>query len=167
MTYFGDVESFLADEPTVLTDETYNKMSRGFHRELTELREEYTGPPLVFLIRQFNESTANEDLLDSGDASLLPLGEDIAVVTGEGLATPTTEALDDARAAEAQVAEFYADHPGSSGNLGHNLWVIVALGLLLVVPGLLAARFFGLDGVVAPDRARARHVDRPDGDRPA
>ncbi|HYG73294.1 MAG TPA: MFS transporter, partial [Actinomycetota bacterium] len=146
MTYFGDVGSFLADEPTVATDETYNKMSRGFHRELTELREEYTGPPLVFLIRQFNEGTTNVDLLDSGDETLLALGEDIAVVTGEGLVTPSPEALDDARAAEAAVAEFYADHPGILGNLGHNLWVIVALGLLLVVPGLLAARFFALDG---------------------
>ena len=41
MTYFGSVEDFLADQPTVLTDDTYNKMSRAFHRELTDLREEY------------------------------------------------------------------------------------------------------------------------------
>ena len=145
MTYFGAVDSFLADEPTVLTDETYNKMSRGFHRELSSLREEYPGEPVVFLIRQFNEGTGNEDLLDSGDPSLLPLGDDIAVVTGDGLATPSPEALRDARAAEAEVAAFYENHPGVFGNLGHTLWVIVALGLLLVVPGLVAARFFELD----------------------
>ncbi|MGZ8636767.1 MAG: MFS transporter, partial [Actinomycetota bacterium] len=145
MTYFGSVDSFLADEPTVLTDDTYNKMSRGFHRELTSLREEYPGEPVVFLIRQFNEGTGNEDLLDSGDPSLLSLGEDIAVVTGDGLATPSPEALEDARAAEAEVASFYANHPGILGNPGHTLWVIVALALLLVVPGLLAARFFELD----------------------
>ncbi|MGZ8604771.1 MAG: MFS transporter, partial [Actinomycetota bacterium] len=145
MTYFGSVDSFLADEPTVLTDDTYNKMSRGFHRELTSLREEYPGEPVVFLIRQFNEGTGNEDLLDSGDPSLLSLGEDIAVVTGDGLATPSPEALEDARAAEAEVASFYANHPGILGNPGHTLLVIVALALLLVVPGLLAARFFELD----------------------
>lgn len=145
MTYFGSAESFLADEPTVLTDETYNKMSRGFHREVTALRQEYTGEPIVFLVRQFNEGTVNEELLDSGDGSVLLLSEDIAVLTGDGLATPSPEALQDARAAEAEVAEFYADHPGILGNLGHNLWVVVALGLLLVVPGLLSARFFGLD----------------------
>lgn len=145
MTYFGETEAFLADEPTVLTDPTYNKMSRGFHDELTLLREEYTGAPLVLLVRQFNEGTVNEELLDSGDPSLVSLGDDIAVVTGPGLATPSPEAVDDARAAEAEVAEFYADHPGVFGNLGHNLWVVVALALLLVVPGLLSARFFGLD----------------------
>jgi hypothetical protein len=119
-------------------------MSRGFHRELTALREEYTGEPVVFLVRQFNEGTVNEDVLDSGDPSLVPLGADIAVVTGAGLATPSPEALDAARAAEAEVADFYANHPSVFGNLGHTLWVVVALGLLLVVPGLLAARFFGL-----------------------
>jgi Major Facilitator Superfamily len=145
MTYFGDVGSFLADEPTQLTDATYNKMSRGFHRELTALREDYPGAPVVFLVRQFNEGTANEELLDAGDASLVPLGEDIVVVTGTGLATPSPDAVEAARAAEAEVADFYANHPGVFGNLGHTLWVIVALGLLLVVPGLLAARFFGLD----------------------
>lgn len=145
MTYFGDVESFLADEPTVLTDATYNKMSRGFHRELTALRQEYTGEPLVFLVRQFNERTVNEELLDSGDESLLSLSGDVAVVVGPGLATPSPESVEDARAAEAEVAEFYADHPGILGNLGHNLWVVVALGLLLIVPGLLSARFFALD----------------------
>lgn len=145
MTYFGETASFLADEPTVLTDDTYNQMSEGFHDELTLLREEYTGPPLVFLVRQFNEGTVNEQLLDSGDASLLSLGDDIAVVTGPGLATPSPEAVEAARAAEGDVAEFYADHPGVFGNLGHNAWVVIALALLLVLPGLLAARFFGLD----------------------
>jgi sugar phosphate permease len=147
MTYFGDVDSFLADTPTVLTDPTYNRMSRAFHQELTRIREEYPGEPVVFLVRQFNEGTVNEELLDSGDPSLVPLGDDVAVVTGEGLATPSDEAIEDARGAEAEIAEFYAAHPGVLGNVGHNLWVVVALALLLVVPGLLAARFFGLDDV--------------------
>ena len=145
MTYFGAVEDFLADRPTVLTDDTYNTMSRAFYDELTDLREEYAGPPVAFLVRQFNEGTGNEELLDSGDASLLALGDDIAVVTGEGLTSPSDGAIDEARAAETEVAEFYADHPGILGNIGHNLWVILALGLLLVVPGLLAARFLELD----------------------
>jgi sugar phosphate permease len=145
MTYFGEADDFLADRPTVLTDDTYNQMSEGFHDELVALRAEYTGQPVVFVVRQFNEGTVNEELLDSGDASLVPLGTDVAVLTGDGLATPSTVAVEDARAAEAEVAAFYADHPGIFGNLGHTLWVLVALGLLLVVPGLLAARFFELN----------------------
>ncbi|HEX5950111.1 MAG TPA: MFS transporter, partial [Actinomycetota bacterium] len=146
MTYFGDVNDFLAGRPTQLTDSTYNKMARGFSREVEAIRGEYTGPPVVFLVRQFNEGTANEDLLESGRDDLVPLGADIAVVTGPGLATPSPEAVSAAQAAETEVAAFYAEHPGPLGNLGHTLWVVLALGLLLVVPGLLSARFFGIEG---------------------
>ncbi|HSJ51268.1 MAG TPA: MFS transporter [Actinomycetota bacterium] len=146
MTYFGEVGSFLDREPTVFTDDTYNKMSRGFHREVEALRAGYPGEPIVFLIRQFNRRTVNEELLDSGDPSLVSLGSDIAVVTGDGLATPSETGITNALAAEAEVAEFYRNHPGLLGNLGHNVWVVLALALLLVVPGLLAARFFELEG---------------------
>jgi sugar phosphate permease len=145
MTYFGDIASMRVGEPTVLTDPTYNKMSRGFAHQVELLRERYTAPPVVFLVRQFNEGTGNEELLDSGDPSLVKLSDDIAVVTGDGFATPSPAAVDDARAAERTVAAFYADHPGIFGNLAHNAWVLVALALLLVVPGLLAARFLGLN----------------------
>ncbi len=145
MTYFGSVEDFLADQPTVLTDDTYNKMSRGFHRELTALRQEYAGPPIAFLVRQFNEGTVNEDLLDAAPEDLVVLGSDIAVITGEGLTTPSAGAVAAAETAETQVAAFYADHPGIFGNLGHTIWVLFALALLLVVPGAIAARWFELD----------------------
>jgi hypothetical protein len=146
MTYFGDVNDFLAGHPTQLTDDTYNKMARGFFREVEAVREEYADPPVVFLVRQFNEGTANEDLLDAGREDLVPLGEDIAVVTGPGLATPSPDAVSSAQAGEAQVADFYAGHPGPLDNLGHTLWVLAALALLLVAPGLLSARFFGIGG---------------------
>jgi MFS family permease len=146
MTYFGDVNDLLADRPTQLTDETYNKMARGFYREVVALREEHPQPPIVFLVRQFNEGTANAQLLDAGRDDIVVLGPDIAVVTGAGLATPSAQAIAAAQAAEQEVTAFYADHPGIFGNLLHNLWVIVALGLLLVVPGLLSARFFGIEG---------------------
>ncbi len=145
MTYFGSVEDFVAAQPTVLTDPTYNKMSRAFHRELTDLREEYTGPPIAFLVRQFNEGTVNEELLDRAAGELVVLGDDVAVVTGEGLTTPSDAAIADARAAEQEVAAFYADHPGIFGNLGHTAWVLFALALLVVVPGAIAARWFELD----------------------
>jgi MFS family permease len=121
MTFFGDVSDYLAGRPTQLTDDTYNKMSRGFSREVQALREEYPGEPLVFLVRQFNEGTANEELLDAGGEGLLPLGQDVAmVVTGEDL--PSAAAVEAAKSAEAEVAAFY-----------------------VVLPGALAARWFELD----------------------
>jgi MFS family permease len=145
MTYFGAVEDLLAGRSTVRSDPIYNRMSLGFYEELTRLRTEYPGPPLVFLVRQFNEGTANEELLDAGADGLVHLGRDVAVVTGEGLAEPSGDAIAAARAAEERVRTFYLEHPSVFDNLGHTIWVIVALGLLLVAPGALAARFLGLD----------------------
>jgi MFS family permease len=146
MTYFGAVDDFLADRPTVLTDETYNKMSRGFHREVQDLREEYSGEPLVFVVRQFNEGTENEELLDAGRTDLVSLGQDIAFLSVSPTAAPSAEALQAAHVAESEVATFYLQHPSVFDNLTHTLWVILALALLLVAPGLLSARFFGIEG---------------------
>ncbi len=146
MTYFGAVDDLLAGRATQLSDETYNKMARGFFREVQALREAYPAPPLVFLVRQFNRGTVNEELLDAGRDDLVALGPDIAVLTGPGLATPDPDAIAAAQAAEREVTAFYADHPGIAGNPLHNLWVVAALGLLLVLPGSLAARFFGIEG---------------------
>ncbi len=147
MSYFGEVRDFLADRPTQLTDPTYNKMSRGFFSEMQDLEQKYPQAPVVFLVRQFNEGTGNAALLDRQPApdGLVKIGTDIAVVTGPNLATPSPEALDAARTAEAQTAALYANHPGILGNPAHTLWVVFALALLLVVPGLIASSWFELD----------------------
>jgi MFS family permease len=149
MSYFGSVHDFLGSRPTELTDPTYNKMSRGFSAEVQALERRYPQPPVVFLVRQFNGNTENAALLDREPPPdyLLKIGDDIALVTGRNLASPSQETLDAARAAEAATAALYADHPGIFGNLGHTLWVLFALALLLVVPGLIAARWFELDDV--------------------
>jgi hypothetical protein len=148
MSYFGDVNDLLAGQATQLTDETYNKMARGFFAEVQRLEQEYPQPPIVFLVRQFNGNTANTALLDQEPPpdNLIKISDDIAVVTGDGFTTPSPAALDAATAAEAETADLYANHPGIFGNPLHTLWVIVALGLLLVLPGLLAARFFAVEG---------------------
>ncbi|HET7869477.1 MAG TPA: MFS transporter [Actinomycetota bacterium] len=149
MSYFGSVHDFLANRPTELSDPTYNEMSRDFFTEVQALERTYPQPPVVFLIRQFNGNTENAALLDQEPPPgyLARIGDDIAVVTGRSLATPSQETLDAGRAAEAATAALYSDHPGIFGNLGHTLSVLGALGLLLVVPGLIAARWFELDDV--------------------
>jgi MFS family permease len=76
---------------------------------------------------------------------LIKIGDDLAVVTGPDLATPSPAVVDAARAAERQTAELYANHPAVFGNFGHTLRVLVALALLLVVPGLISARYFDLE----------------------
>ena len=146
-SYFGSVENFLANEPTVLTDPTYNKMAKGFYDELQRGLKEYPEPPVVFLVRQFNGNTSNADLLDQSPPSpnLVEIGNDIAVVIGPNLATPSPGAIDAAKRAEQQTAALYANHPGVLGNFGHTLRVLLGLALLLVLPGLVASRWFDLE----------------------
>ena len=60
----------------------------------------------------------------------IDLEAEVAVITGEGLSTPSEDALAAARAAEEQVTSFYTEHPTAFDNVGHTLWVLFALGLL-------------------------------------
>jgi len=67
-------------------------------------------------------------------------------VTGPGLVTPSSDTVAAAQAAEEATARAYADHPGVLGNPLHALRVLLGLGILLVVPGLLASRWFEVEG---------------------
>ena len=147
-TYFGDVNDLLADRPTQLTDPTYNKMSRGFFREMQTVEAEYPAPPIVFLVRQFNGNTENVSRLDqvpSPSKVVEPIGRDIGIVTGEGLAFPTIPAMQAAERAERETAALYANHPGPLGNIGHTVRVLLGLALVIALPGLIASRWFDLE----------------------
>lgn len=145
VTYFGAVEDLLADRATPGTDATYARMTAAYFDEYTALRERVPGAPLVFLVRQFNEGTANESLLDSADPSLVRIGEDLAIVTGDGLASPSMASLERARVAEEETAAAYADHPGPLGDPVHTARVLLGLFLLFGLPGLVASRWFDLE----------------------
>ncbi|HXF73730.1 MAG TPA: hypothetical protein VNO79_14110 [Actinomycetota bacterium] len=157
--YFGDVEDFLAGRPTVRTDPTYNRVSRAFWEELHPPAEAegaavpdaqpggldaYDAPPVAVLIRGFNEGTGNAEPFEDGalPEGWVPIGEDVAVVTGPGLATPSPEALAAARAAGERQARAFAEHPGLLGDPLHLLRVVGALAVVLLLPGLLARRWF-------------------------
>jgi Major Facilitator Superfamily len=146
-SYFGSVDGFLANRPTIRSDPVYNKMALGFFAEMERGLRRTPGNPLVFLVRQFNRGTDNEALLDRTPAPpyLVPLGPDVAAVTGPHLAAPSPDAISAARAAEARTAAQYANHPGALGNLGHTARVMLGLALVLLVPGLLAAPWFELE----------------------
>ncbi|MEO8292111.1 MAG: MFS transporter [Actinomycetota bacterium] len=154
-SYFGDVQRFTelaaagfpGDEgPTLLTDATYNKMSLGFYGEMQRMAREFPQDPVVFLVRQFNEHTSSEEYLDSGAANLVPLSPDVAVVTGQGLVTPSPEAVAAASRAEQETAALYEAHPGPLGNPLHTLRVLLGLAILLIVPGIIAMGWFEVEG---------------------
>ncbi|MEX0755310.1 MAG: MFS transporter [Actinomycetota bacterium] len=162
-TYWGTLDNFIAGEPTnfekdrvptVTNDE--RTMSEGYLAHLTAVTEEQGAPPVVFVVREFslgeNKELFPEDgsCLDEGTVpreEIVPLGCDIGIVSVDGVTTtPSDEVLEAARQAEvAQQAEF-DEHEGPFGNSGHLLQVLLALFLVFVLPGLLAARFFELEG---------------------
>jgi hypothetical protein len=146
-SYFGSVDRFLANEPTIQSDPVYNKMARGFYDEMQRGLRSSGQAPLVFLVRQFNRETDNAALLDQDPPPpyLVTMGDDIAAVTGPDLATPSPQAVAAARAAQARTAALYENHPGIFGHLGHTTTVLLALALLLLVPGIVAAPWFQLE----------------------
>ena len=83
MTYFGEVDDFLADQPTVLTDDTYNKMSRvpprahGAPRGVPRPARRLPRPPV-------QRGHGERGPARRGAGELLVLGDDIAVIRARG-----------------------------------------------------------------------------------
>ncbi len=168
VTYMGTIEGFLAGEQTVGASAGYNRATSEHFAELGRRIQEYPQDPVVFVIGQYylgrcnggvcaeddpattdvNEKDASEDAnfqaaLRAGSA--IEVGPDVYVLTGEGRWTPPTDVVDAAHAAATAEAARFQDHPAAWENPLHTLRVLAALFLLIVLPGLLAMRFFGLD----------------------
>ncbi|MGZ8579098.1 MAG: MFS transporter, partial [Actinomycetota bacterium] len=116
--------------------------------------EEFPEEPVVFLIGQYygglcnDETSCSEDIeqrnLAAAMARGVEIGPDVVVVQGDGLWTPPDEVVARAQAAAEEVRLRFENHPGPLDNLLQNLLVIVLLGMLLIVPGWLAASWFGV-----------------------
>lgn len=164
--YFGTLENFLAGEPTTFrndpipTVEKYRDsgLSEGYLDEMNEVLARFDAPPLVFAVREFNKGE-NAELFPSGcladegspaGDAVVPIGCDVALISAPGTTTtPSTEVVEAAiRAGDAQRRAF-AEGGGLFGDPLHLLRVVLGLGLLIVVPGLLAARWFEVDGFLA------------------
>jgi hypothetical protein len=173
VTYLGKIDDFLAGEPTTSStgSQGYDDIAlqhyceafpgkddlcatqdqpSGFVPRFTEFPE----PPVVFLIGQYYEqglcngiAGCTEDqraqLLQGAFSQGVPIGPDVAVLQGPGLWTPPADVVRAAEDAANSKQASLEDHPGPFANLGHTLAVIAVLALLLVVPGALAAGWFG------------------------
>jgi len=158
--YFGMADRLREWQPTVRTDPGYNKVAGGFWNYLfpVDLRETpdvdeslgglrgYDEPPVVVVIRQFNDFNGSENLAlfeaDEPPEGYVAVGPDVLVLTGEGFTTPSSETLEGAEAARESLLAEVANHPGLLGNPMHTLRVLLVLALVLVVPGLIASRWF-------------------------
>lgn len=175
VTYFGTLENFLAGERTLSAagSEGYDDTSTahwceafGGPGELCDPDEkkpedyqprfdEYTEDPVVFMIGQYygglcnGEAECSDDLQDQKLAAAMAqgveIGPDVVVIQGDGLWSPPAEVMAAAQDAADLERVKFEDHPGPLENLPNNLLVILLLGALLIVPGLLAARWFGLE----------------------
>lgn len=171
--YFGDLDAFLAGEPATgangeqdchgpfeevrdrifeTTANIYDCVSRGFLDETEERiagfesAGTFTEPPVVFMVREFNKDTGNEAVIDApGGSTAVALGPDVVVVTGDGLAPIDQEAVGLAVAAGEAETERLTNHEGPFGDPVHLLGVLIGLVVLLVLPGLLAVRWFQLE----------------------
>jgi MFS family permease len=62
---------------------------------------------------------------------------------GTALYTPPGDVVAEAEAAATAKQSELANHPGAFANIGHNLLVLAILAVMLIVPGWLAASWFG------------------------
>ena len=128
--YQGALESYLTGEPTVTGNSAYNDLSSGSLEDLRAGTSESEEEPLVVLASVFNENGPNAPIAAgeqpppdaASGTDLWILHEGVIVALGE-TSPPVDSAVDEAE-----------------GGPLHVVWLVIALGLLLV-PGLLLARW--------------------------
>src|SRR5262249_3559824 len=136
-----------SDQVCLRGDET---KPAGFVPRFKEFPEE----PVVFLIGQYYAQGlcngipgCTEDqraqMLHDAFGQGVAIGPDVAVLRGPGLWTPPADVVQAAESAATAKGEALQNRPGPLANLGHTGAVMIVLALLLIVPGALAAGWFG------------------------
>jgi hypothetical protein len=156
-TYVGTVEDFRGDVPSEGPSENYRDTSRSHWRELRARRSTYPQAPVVFLIEEYYAGLCNgvpeggecseeveKATLERAVADSIEIGPGTYVMTGNDLYEPPADVVGRARAAAEAAAARFADPPGPLDDLPHQGHVLAGLFALAVLPGLLAAPFFGL-----------------------
>lgn len=150
-TYLGTLQNLLANVPTKSRtgSQNYDEWSQRYFDEVNLKRSLYPEDPVVFVVGQYYwgslpapDQQAAQDFVT---AHSVEIGSDVYVVNAPGLWVPPAEVVTAAKDAAAAQEAGFANHPGALGNPLHLLWVLVALFLLAVLPGLLAAPFFELE----------------------
>jgi len=154
--YFGDVDRFLAGQPTPGNDPIYRQWARRYALETERGLKAYSAKPVVFLAAPFNQEPHNTDAIKRftriapTDCAGGQNGCAVAVVTGARTASVSGDAVAAARQAGRAQVQALASPPGLFDDPLHLLRVFAGLALILVVPGLIASRWFELEG--AADR---------------
>ena len=143
--FLGSVEDYLAGRPTESGNPTLDLVSEA---SLEEIDRALAGrEPLVFLVVDMNLHLGNVRNLEP--ESVVILGSDLVLLTGPGLAAAEEGAVRAARVAGFQASGRLASAPPLFAEPLHLARAALGLALLLVVPGLLAGRWFGVRGLPA------------------
>jgi MFS family permease len=166
VTYMGTIENYLAGQQTTGGTEGYNSATAKHYCEAfgwsTDICgeepadfvprfQQYPEDPVAFVIGQFYKGPENpttnlegyEAALDAGQA--VEVGPDVYVLTAPGQWTPPDDVIARAHAAADAEAAKFVDHPSAWENPLHTLRVLFGLLILMILPGLLARKFFEID----------------------
>jgi hypothetical protein len=155
-TYVGTVEDFRAGRPSDGPSENYLETSKSHWNEVRARLATYSESPVVFLIEEYYSGRCNgvelagcseevqQAAIDRAIEDSIEIGPGTHVLTGDGLYEPPAAVVERARAASAAAAARFEDPPGPLDDIPHQARVLAGLFALAVLPGLLAAPFFGL-----------------------
>ncbi len=141
-TYFfvGGADDFLAGRPWHTGNSILDGLSSGFLEDTNEGLARWGTPPIAFLVQSFNKGPL------SHGATTVPLVPGVSILQGDGMAPVDPGAIPFARRAAEAAQREVAARPGLFDEPWHMVRIGLGLLILLVVPGALAARWFGLDG---------------------
>jgi hypothetical protein len=132
--YLGSLENYMAGEPTLTGEETYDKVSRASLTETQAALGESDQEPITVVAQAFNPKGANEAFFATGADNFISLEGAVWFVSGGDV----TKAGDDV----AEVGPVGDEEPGEGF-----VHVLLFLGgcILLLIPGLLAMRWWQPD----------------------
>jgi hypothetical protein len=141
--YLGSIRDLLRGRPTDRGSPTLDRLSEASFRAM---RRGLRGrEPMVFVIDRLNDELGNRAFVYS-DRSVR-LGAEVALLRGPAFAPPEPEAVGAAREADLRIRRFIAEPPFFLAGPDDLLRGALGLGLVLLLPGLLAARWFGVRDV--------------------
>jgi hypothetical protein len=142
--FLGSIRDLLQGRPTERGSDTLDLLSRASFEVMQRgLRGR---EPLVFVIHRLNDELGNRAFIYS-DRSVR-LGAEVSLLRGPGFAPPDPAAVAAAQAADLGIRWFIAAPPFFLAGPGDLLRGALGLALVLMVPGLLAARWFRVRDVV-------------------
>jgi hypothetical protein len=137
--HVGKVVDFQAGRPTVTGFPVFDRLSRNFLADSRAGVARFKAEPMVFLVRGFN-ATYDAEARRPGTQ----VTEDVRLMEAEGWAEPNPSAVAAARAARERTLATALPPQPRFDDPANLLGAFAGLILLVALPGLLAARWFGV-----------------------